>query len=72
MNLCMGDESVCTGGLVGIDRETFILSFGEDEEGELYMLTTSQANPTETGGVVYRIVDPSRYVYQPLISGHVL
>ena len=60
MELCMGGEDTCTDGLVGTEREKFILSFGEDEEGELYMLTTSRAQPTLRRGVVYRIVDPSR------------
>ena len=58
--LCMGDEGTCTGGLVGADRQRFILSFGEDEEGELYVLTSSTVNPRQSTGVVYRIVDPSR------------
>ena len=59
----MGDENTCTDGLVGTDREKFILSFAEDEEGELYMLTTSRAVATFRGGVIYRIIDPSRYNY---------
>ena len=67
--LCMGDESVCTDGLVGIEREKHILSFGEDEEGELYMLVTSLASTTSRGGVVYHIVDPARSVmYYRLLS----
>ena len=56
----MGDEGTCTGGLVGADRQRFILSFGEDEEGELYVLTSSTVSPRQNTGVVYRIVDPSR------------
>ena len=60
MELCMGGDDTCTDGLVGTEREKFILSFGEDEDGELYMLTTSRAQPTLRRGVVYRIVDPSR------------
>lgn len=59
-NLCMGDESTCTGGLVGQEREHFVLSFGEDEDGELYILTTSNASPLNPVGVVYSIVDPAR------------
>ena len=65
MELCMGDEGTCTGGLVGASRERFILSFGEDEEGELYVLTSSRANARVDSGVVYRIVDPSRYGSTP-------
>ena len=62
MELCMGDSSVCTGSLVGQARKKHILSFGEDEDGELYILATSRASTTDTGGVVYQIVDPARSV----------
>ena len=62
MELCMGDNSVCTGSLVGEGRLRHILSFGEDEEGELYILATSYASTTRAEGVVYRIVDPARSV----------
>ena len=58
--LCMGDSSVCTDGLVGTNRERHILSFGEDEDGELYILVTSDPSPTKNVGVVYHLVDPSR------------
>lgn len=58
--LCMGDSMVCTDGLVGAARERHILSFGEDEDGELYILVTDFASPTGRGGVVYHLVDPSR------------
>ena len=60
MELCMGDEETCTGDLVGANRQRFILSFGEDEEGELYVLTSATVSAIEYTGVVYRIVDPSR------------
>ena len=56
----MGDENVCTGDLVGIQRVKNILSFGEDEDGELYMLATAFASPTSPQGVLYQIMDPSR------------
>ena len=56
----MGDDFVCTDGLVGTGRARNILSFGEDETGELYILATSNATPTSRSGVVYRIIDPSR------------
>lgn len=61
-DLCMGDSSSCIGSLVGQERERFVLAFGEDEDGELYILTTSRASSTDPVGVVYHIVDPSRYV----------
>ena len=60
--LCMGNDTVCTDGLVGAERERNILSFGEDEDGELYILTTSYASPTNRSGVVYHLADPSRSV----------
>ena len=53
---------MCTGDLVGIDRARFVLSFGEDEEGELYVLTTSDVSTTAEEGVVYLLVDPVRYI----------
>ena len=59
-DLCMGDSSTCTDNLVGEERERFVLSFGEDEDGELYILTTSHASPTSPMGTVYHIVDPAR------------
>ena len=59
-DLCMGDSNVCTGNLVGVERARFVLSFGEDEDGELYVLTSSSVSTTSTQGVVYQIVDPAR------------
>ena len=42
------------------ERKRHIIAFGEDEDGELYILATSDATPTHTEGVVYQIVDPAR------------
>ncbi|XP_060068457.1 HHIP-like protein 1 isoform X3 [Ylistrum balloti] len=39
---------------------TSIISFGEDEDGEVYMVATSQASSGLPYGKVYRIVDPAR------------
>lgn len=41
-----------------LDRqlEEFVLAFGEDDAGELYVLTTMQAGPQGDTGKVYRIV----------------
>ena len=58
----MGGDSVCTGKLVGTQRVKNILSFGEDEDGELYILATAFASPTSPQGVVYQIIDPARSV----------
>jgi hypothetical protein len=56
----MGDGSTCVGGLVGQRRERFVLSFGEDQDGEVYVLTTSNPSPQAAAGVIYQIVDPAR------------
>ena len=46
----------------GIDGETngrlnrFLLGFGQDTEGEIYLLTTTSAGPTGTSGQVFKIV----------------
>ena len=58
--LCMGGGSTCIGQLIGGERKRHIIAFGEDEDGELYILATSDATPTHTEGVVYQIVDPAR------------
>ncbi|OWF38388.1 HHIP-like protein 1 [Mizuhopecten yessoensis] len=42
--------------------ETSIISFGEDEDGEVYMVSTSKASSALPYGKVYRIVDPARSV----------
>ncbi len=56
----MGGEDTCTGNLVGGERAHYITSFGEDEDGEVYILATGRASPTSPQGVVYQIVDPAR------------
>ncbi|XP_070578938.1 HHIP-like protein 1 isoform X1 [Ptychodera flava] len=58
-NVCMGDESICNNGLIG-SYPTKILSFGEDEAGEVYILSTDYESNTHYGGKVMKIVDPSR------------
>ncbi|XP_071962454.1 HHIP-like protein 1 isoform X2 [Antedon mediterranea] len=56
--ICMGDSSICTTNLLNVYPKN-ILSFGEDESGEIYMLATDDAVTSNTGGKVYRFVDPS-------------
>jgi plastocyanin/glucose/arabinose dehydrogenase len=36
--------------------ESFLLSFGEDEDGELYVLTSGSPGPTGESGRIYRLV----------------
>lgn len=57
LNMC-GPE-MCTPPLINY-YEPHILSFGEDEGGEVYMLSTGRASSADSSGKVYRIVDPAR------------
>jgi len=57
--ICFGDGKYCTDRLSG-EFERYILSFGEDEQGELYILSTSIPSSKKASGKVYRIVDPGR------------
>ena len=57
--LFMCGSDVCFNGLVG-EYQTNIMSFGEDDNGEIYVLTTSYASSTVSVGKVYKIVDPRR------------
>lgn len=57
LNMC-GPE-MCTPPLIN-SYEPHILSFGEDEGGEIYMLSTARASSGDSSGKVYRIVDPAR------------
>ncbi|XP_019618716.1 PREDICTED: HHIP-like protein 1 isoform X3 [Branchiostoma belcheri] len=57
--ICAGSAAICNNELQG-SYVPDILSFGEDEAGEMYMLSTDYASTSHTGGIVYRIVDPAR------------
>ncbi|XP_052768592.1 HHIP-like protein 2 isoform X1 [Mya arenaria] len=57
--LKMCASNVCVPPLVN-DYATSIISFGEDEKGEVYMLSTDYASTTVRAGTVYKIVDPIR------------
>jgi hypothetical protein len=37
----------------------YVLGFGQDPAGELYVLTTDQTGPTGTTGQVFKLVRPS-------------
>lgn len=59
----MGEDDVCTGDLVGVARrKRIILSFGEDEDGELYVVTVRTTLNRYPSGVIYKLVDPARLV----------
>ncbi|XP_067848191.1 HHIP-like protein 1 [Heptranchias perlo] len=58
--ICMGKGQTCL--FPGLQNQyyRYIISFAEDEAGELYFLSTRVPTATSTAGVVYKIVDPSR------------
>nr|XP_046269909.1 HHIP-like protein 1 isoform X2 [Scatophagus argus] len=58
--ICMGMESTCAfPGLIN-NYHQYIISFAEDEAGELYFMSTGIPSATSPSGVVYKLVDPSR------------
>ncbi|CAI9728909.1 1 isoform X1 [Octopus vulgaris] len=57
IHMC-GDD-VCFNGLQG-SYSPFILSFGEDQYGEIYILSTNIASATVPSGSIYKLVDPFR------------
>ncbi|XP_017290303.1 HHIP-like protein 1 [Kryptolebias marmoratus] len=58
--ICMGMGLTCAfPGLVN-NYQQYIISFAEDESGELYFLSTGLPSATSPSGVVYKVVDPSR------------
>ncbi|KAG7461178.1 hypothetical protein MATL_G00207330 [Megalops atlanticus] len=58
--ICMGMGQTCVfPGLIN-NYHPYIISFGEDEAGELYFMSTSFPSATSSSGVVYKLVDPSR------------
>ncbi|GFO15898.1 hhip-like protein 1 [Plakobranchus ocellatus] len=56
LQMC-GDE-MCQGCLQGTLDEN-ILSFGEDEDGEIYIMTTKSSSSIVFDGSIYKIIDPS-------------
>ncbi|XP_075194089.1 HHIP-like protein 2 [Anomaloglossus baeobatrachus] len=59
-DICMGDKNVCAFPKLINKYSKFIISFGEDEAGELYFLSTSDPTSLSPYGTLYRLVDPSR------------
>ncbi|KAL4237576.1 HHIP-like protein 1 [Mactra antiquata] len=55
----MCGSNMCKPPLIS-DYFTSIISFGEDEAGEVYMLSTSFASTSSYSGSVYKLVDPHR------------
>ncbi|KAG9467973.1 hypothetical protein GDO78_013947 [Eleutherodactylus coqui] len=59
-DICMGDSTVCAFPMLINTYSKFIISFAEDEAGELYFLSTSEPTSLSPYGTLYRLVDPSR------------
>ncbi|NXO28118.1 HIPL1 protein, partial [Cisticola juncidis] len=58
--ICMGTGQTCMfPGLIN-NYYQYIISFAEDEAGELYFLSTGVPSATAPHGVVYKVVDTSR------------
>ncbi|XP_023565974.1 HHIP-like protein 2 isoform X2 [Octodon degus] len=59
-DICLGDTAACASpGLVSAHSQ-FVISFAEDEAGELHFLATSYPSAYAPHGSVYKFVDPSR------------
>ncbi|NWI08783.1 HIPL1 protein, partial [Crypturellus soui] len=58
--ICMGTGQTCMfPGLIN-NYYQYIISFAEDEAGELYFMSTGIPSATARAGVVYKVVDTSR------------
>ncbi|XP_034025283.1 HHIP-like protein 1 [Thalassophryne amazonica] len=58
--ICMGGDQTCRFPKLINSYYRYIISFAEDEAGELYFLSTGAPSATARAGVIYKIVDPSR------------
>uniref|UniRef100_A0A3Q1G199 HHIP-like protein 1 n=1 Tax=Acanthochromis polyacanthus TaxID=80966 RepID=A0A3Q1G199_9TELE len=58
--ICMGRGQTCRFPKLIDSHYKYIISFAEDEAGELYFLATGVPSATRRTGVIYKIVDPSR------------
>uniref|UniRef100_A0A3P8S6V5 HHIP like 2 n=1 Tax=Amphiprion percula TaxID=161767 RepID=A0A3P8S6V5_AMPPE len=59
-SVCMGDKKTCSfPGLIN-HYHKFIISFAEDEAGELYFLATTYPSSSSPSGTVFKFMDPSR------------
>uniref|UniRef100_A0A3P8VNG7 HHIP like 2 n=1 Tax=Cynoglossus semilaevis TaxID=244447 RepID=A0A3P8VNG7_CYNSE len=59
-SVCMGDTKTCSfPGLIN-HHHKFIISFAEDEAGELYFMATAYPSSSSPYGTVFKFRDPSR------------
>ncbi|XP_078714280.1 HHIP-like protein 2 [Lampetra fluviatilis] len=59
-DVCMGQGQTCVFPGVINNYYQYIISFAEDEAGELYFLSSGLASTRSPTSTIYRIVDPSR------------
>ncbi|KAK6487720.1 HHIP-like protein 1 isoform X1 [Huso huso] len=58
--ICMGKDQTCNFPKTINTYYKYIISFAEDEAGELYFLSTGSPSAAVPAGVMYKIIDPSR------------
>uniref|UniRef100_A0A8C5QK20 SRCR domain-containing protein n=1 Tax=Leptobrachium leishanense TaxID=445787 RepID=A0A8C5QK20_9ANUR len=58
--ICMGQATTCNFPKLVNSYFPYIISFGEDEAGELYFLSTRTPSAAVPAGLMYKIVDPSK------------
>ncbi|KAM5145613.1 HHIP-like protein 1 [Mantella aurantiaca] len=58
--LCMGAAQDCNFPKLINAYYPYIISFGEDEAGELYFLSTGTPSAAAAAGAMYKVVDPSK------------
>ncbi|XP_033848386.3 HHIP-like protein 1 [Acipenser ruthenus] len=58
--ICMGKGQTCNFPKTINTYYKYIISFAEDEAGELYFLSTGSPSAAVSAGVMYKIIDPSR------------
>ncbi|XP_004700212.1 HHIP-like protein 2 [Echinops telfairi] len=59
-DICVGNPEACAFPGLLSTYSKFIISFAEDEAGELYFLATSYPSAYAPHGSIYKFVDPSR------------
>ncbi|XP_012870446.1 PREDICTED: HHIP-like protein 2 [Dipodomys ordii] len=59
-DICLGSTASCAFPGLSSTYSKFIISFAEDEAGELYFLATTYPSAYAPHGSIYKFVDPSR------------
>ncbi|XP_078098015.1 HHIP-like protein 1, partial [Mustelus asterias] len=58
--ICMGQGQVCNFPRLINNYYQYIISFAEDEAGELYFMSSGNPSAYMPAGTVYKLIDPSR------------